>query len=119
MIALVGWLGLGVWVLVTDEHLPPNALWGIGFFITFFLVFAMYYWRMVYVVDETGVTVAGATDCTHFPWETIESVRRSDFPLGGWEVSTNQGVFVLDRFVGHHARLLDVIVARAGLFEGA
>lgn len=118
--ALGAWLTLGAWALLS-QTLPARSLWGIAFFVLFFLVFAAYYWRMRYVVDERGVTVRGAPvrgsyGRGHFPWESIESVRRSTVPLGGWEVTTAEGIFVLDVFVGRRSRLLDVIVARAGLF---
>lgn len=118
LLALGLWTAVGAWA-IAFAALPVESLLAIGFFVAFFVVFALYYWRMVYVVDETGVTVRSGTDRTHFPWESIESVRRSPLPLAGWEVSTARGSFVLDVFVGHRARLLDVIVARAGLFPSA
>lgn len=123
LVALAIWVTLGTWGLWA-RALPTQSLITIGFFVAFFVVFATYYWRMRYVVDDTGVTVRsgpvrGGYGRGHFPWETIESVRRSAVPLGGWEVSTARGMFVLDVFVGQRARLLDVIVARAGLFPAS
>ncbi|MEL6188929.1 MAG: hypothetical protein AAFU79_30280 [Myxococcota bacterium] len=109
--ALTLWVGVGAWALLRGD-LPLDALLGILFFVLFFVGFALYYWRMAYIVDDRGVTVRGHL----FPWETIESVKRSTLPLVGWEVTTARGVFVLDVFVSGRARLLDVIVARAGLW---
>ncbi|MBX2814247.1 MAG: hypothetical protein KTR25_20735 [Myxococcales bacterium] len=109
--ALLAWTGLGVWVMLY-ERLPARVLATIAFFILFYVAFTLYYWRIHYVADDTGLTVHG----DHFPWESIESVERSSLPLVGWEVTTQKGRFVLDLFVRRRALLLDVIVARAGLF---
>lgn len=112
--ALLVWLGvgiLGVWVEV-----PASSLLAVAFFVTFFLGFAAHYGSMAYVLDEYGVTVRGATEFSHYPWEDIVNVRDSELPLGGYVVSTKGGAFVLSTFVHDRKLLLDTIVARAGLF---
>lgn len=115
--ALALWVAIGGWALVTGA-LPFRAFLGVVFFVVFFTAFALHFWRMAYVVDQNGVTVKrGRFGSGFFPWESIESVKRSDVPLGGWEVMTARGVFVLDAFIAKKARLVDVIVARAGLFQ--
>ena len=111
LFALILWLSLGVWATFWGA-LPTRSLAAIAFFIIFFVGFASYYWGMTYIVDERGLTVRGH----HFPWEVIESVQKSPLPLVGWEVTTAKGNFVLDTFVRRRALLLDVIIARAGLF---
>ena len=112
--ALIVWLaagGLAAWY-----DLPLYTYASIAFFIVYFCAFVAHYWQMAYVVDEYGVTVRGPTDFNHFPWEDIEHVRSSEIPLGGYYVSTKEGGFVLSGFVRGRERLLDMIVARAGLF---
>ncbi len=116
--ALAFWASLGAWALAFDA-LPARATIGIAFFVLLFAGFALRYGRMAYVVDDSGVTVRGATGGEHFPWEGIERVRAPTLPLAGWEVRTDRGMFVLDAFVGGRAQLIDVIVARTGLFPDA
>lgn len=117
VLALSVWIGVLIWAAWLGA-LDPRSLAGVLFFVAFFVLFTRYYWRMMYVLDDSGVTVRRGPGGPgrHFPWESIEAVRRSSVPLGGWEVLTKRGVFVLDVFVGGRARLLDVIVARTGLF---
>lgn len=113
--ALALWTAALGWGLFAG--LPPKAVTGVLFFVTFFGAFAHHFFSVAYVVDETGVTVRrGPLGSGFFPWESIESVEPSGVPLGGWAVTTARGVFVLDAFVAGRARLIDVIVARAGLF---
>jgi len=107
------WLSAGV--LAACYSLPLSTFVSIAFFIVFFVAFVAHYWRMVYVVDEYGVTV-GASEQNHFRWEDIEQVRPSDIPLAGYYVSTKRGGFMLSSFVTQRRRLLDTIIARAGLF---
>ena len=61
LLALGAWVAIGAWGLALGG-LPGSALLGVAFFVVFFLGFAAYYWRMAYLVDETGVTVRGPTD---------------------------------------------------------
>lgn len=112
LVALLLWTSLGIWALFTGT-LPPKSLASIAFFIIFFVGFCRYYWRMQYIVDDTGLTIHGH----HVPWESIESVEPSSMPLVGWELNTLKGRFVLDIFIRRRALLLDVIIARAGLFR--
>jgi hypothetical protein len=111
---------LATWLLVLGAavvaKLPSYLFATIAFFIAFFCLFAAYYCSMTYVVDEYGVTYRGATDFVHFAWEDIVQVNDSEFPLGGWYVSTRNGGFVLPAFVTDHRVLVDLIVSRAGLF---
>ena len=96
--------------------MPPQTLVSVGFFVVFFTGFVAYYWSMAYIVDEYGVTYRGATDFVHIPWDEINAVRNSELPLGGAYVSSGRGGLVLCQFVRGHAKLVDLIVARAGLF---
>lgn len=112
--ALLIWLAaLGVAAIFA---LPLYTYVSIAFFIVYFCMFVVYYWKIAYVVDEHGVTVRGPTDRNHYAWEDIENVRSSEIPLGGYYVSTKKGGFVLSSFVEGRERLLDVIITRAGLF---
>ncbi|CAN0586418.1 unnamed protein product [Laminaria digitata] len=113
--ALIGWLVMGAFVAWHDE-MPAKTLLSVGFFVAFFAAFVSYYWRMTYVVDEHGVTYRGATDVVHIPWEDINEVKDSELPLGGAYVHSQGGRLVLSHFVRGHAQLVDIIVARAGLF---
>lgn len=99
--------------------LGAGAYFSILFFILFFCGFAVYYWSMAYVVDEHGVTYRGATDFVYVPWEDIREVKSSDLPLGGWIVNARGGGIVLSKFVRQRAELVDLIIARAGLFPTA
>ena len=112
--ALVVWLIAAV--LAAWYALPVYTYASIAFFIIYFCMFVAHYWQMAYVVDEYGVTVRGPTDFNHFAWEDIEHVRSSEIPLGGYYVTTKDGGFVLSSFVIGRDRLVDMIVARAGLF---
>ena len=114
LVALCVWLLAAVLAAIYD--LPLYTYVSIAFFVVYFLAFVAHYWQMAYVVDEYGVTVRGPTDFTHFAWEDIEQVESSDIPLGGHYVSTKQGGFVLSSFVMGRDRLLEMIIARAGLF---
>ena len=51
----------------------------------------------------------------HFDWEDIVKVDGSNVPLGGYCVTTTQGVFVLSSFIKGHEALAELIAARAGL----
>lgn len=113
--ALLVWLALGVVVALSDA-IPAKTLLSIGFFVAFFAGFVTYYWSMAYVVDEHGVTYRGATDVVHIPWEDIDEVRDSEMPLGGAYVDSRYGRLSLSSFVRGHEKLVDIIVARAGLF---
>ncbi len=113
--ALASWVGLGAYGLYL-QALPAKAIVSVGFFVTFFIAFARYYWRMAYVVDTDGVTYRGATDAIHIAWDDIQELRNSDHPLGGYCVETKRGPLVLSHFVHEHKKLADLIVARAGLF---
>ncbi len=115
LLAMFGWLAIGLYAALL-RGMPLYVFLSVGFFVGFFLLFVTYYWRMVYVVDEYGVTYRGATEFEHFPWEDIEQIKDSDLPLGGWYISTKGGGFVLSFFVKERQRLLDTIIARAGLF---
>jgi len=110
-----------IWILVAVEAnfrtgLPASAGLTAIFFVLFFAGFSAYFWSMAYVVDEYGVTYRGATDFRHYAWEDIVQVKDSQLPLGGWIVMTKRGGFVLSNFVRGKDRLVDLIVARAGLF---
>ena len=109
------WLGLGAFIAVSDL-LPASTLLSVGFFVVFFTGFVAYYWSMAYVVDEYGVTYRGATEFVHIGWEEISGVRDSELPLGGAYVSTERGGLVLSQFVRGREKLVELIVARAGLF---
>jgi hypothetical protein len=65
------------------------------------------------------VTYRGATEFEHFSWEEILHVRWSDIPLGGYLISTKRGDFVLSMFVTGRERLVEMIIAKAGLFPEA
>ena len=112
--ALAVWIAAAVVAAIFE--LPPYTYVSILFFIVYFSAFVAHYWQMAYVVDDHGVTVRGPTDKSHFAWEDIEHVRSSSIPLGGHYVTTKTGGFVLSSFVTHRDRLLDTIIARAGLF---
>src|SRR5688500_18912475 len=116
--ALLVWIAIGGMALFACA-LPLAAALSVAFFVLFFLVFVAYYWSMAYVVDEYGVTYRGATEFEHFSWEEIVHVRWSDVPLGGYLVSTKKGDFVLSTFIKGRERLVELIVARAGLFPEA
>ena len=89
---------------------------GVVFFVLFFAMFCTYYWSMRYVVDESGITYRSPTQRRFFRWEDVLQVKASDFPLGGYLVTTRRGGFVLSMFVGGRDRLCELIVARAGLW---
>lgn len=112
--ALVLWVGIGV-VAAFEDDLPTHAFASIAFFVAFFLVFVAYYFSMAFVVHEYGVTYRGATEFVHFDWEDIVKVDLSNVPLGGYTVTTTQGVFVLSSFIKGHQALAELIAARAGL----
>ena len=116
--ALLIWLGIGALAAAIGE-MPMAAVASIAFFVVVFLVFVAYYWSMVYVVDEYGLTYRGATEFEHFSWEDIDHVRRSEIPLGGYYITTKSGSFVLSDFVRGKDRLVELIIARAGLFPSA
>ncbi len=116
--ALVAWMAVGVAALLSGAG-TAAALVSVCFFVAFFLLHVFYYWSMTYVVDEYGVTYRGATAFEHFAWEDIVQVRESELPLGGDFVATTRGGFVLSSFVDQRERLLELIVARAGLFPSA
>ena len=116
--ALLVWVAIGIIMFLADE-VPLGATLSIAFFVLFFLVFVAYYWSMAYVVDEYGVTYRGATEFEHFSWEEIVNVRWSEIPLGGYLVSTKKGDFVLSTFIKGREKLVELIVARAGLFPEA
>jgi len=113
--ALVLWAAIGAFVAVSSL-MPATTLLSVGFFVVFFTGFVAYYWSMAYVVDEYGVTYRGATDFVHIAWEDIDGVKTSELPLGGAYVSSERGGLVLSHFVRGHEKLVDLIVARAGLF---
>lgn len=115
LLALVIWLGIGL-IAAAAGGMPMYAFVSIAFFVAFFLVFVFYYWSMAYVVDEYGVTVRGATEFAHFPWEDIVHVKWSQIPLGGYYITTKRGGFVLSNFIRGRERLVELIIARAGLF---
>lgn len=115
LLALILWVGVGALAALSPE-MPASTLVSVAFFVVFFLGFVTHYWRMAYVVDEYGVTYRGATDFVHVAWEDINEVRDSEMPLGGHYVSARGGGFVLSSFVRGHDKLLELIVARAGLF---
>ncbi len=116
--ALLLWAAAGIFAAWIGGF-PASALVSIAFFVLFFLGFAAYFWRMSCVVDEHGVTIRGALDQEHLAWEDIEQVRDSQLPLGGYWITTKRGVFVLNTFIQEREQLLDIIVARAGLFPEA
>lgn len=121
MIRIVAALALTVWliagVLAAWYALPLYTYASIAFFVVYFWVFVLHYWKMAYVVDEFGVTIRRSHDVDHHvAWEDIERVEASDIPLGGYYVSTKEGGFVLSTFVEGRERLLEMIIARAGLF---
>lgn len=116
--ALLIWLAAAVLILSTPEW-TWSSLAGVLFFVLFFSLFSAHYWSMRYDVDESGITYRGPTRERFFRWEDILQVKTSDFPLGGYWVSTRRGGFVLSMFVAHRHRLHDLIVARAGLFPEA
>lgn len=118
LVALLAWIAIGGIALVTHT-VPLAAVLSIAFFVLFFLVFVAYYWSMAYVVDEYGVTYRGATEFEHFSWEEIQHVRWSDIPLGGYLISTKRGDFVLSTFIKGRERLVEMIIAKAGLFPEA
>lgn len=118
LVALLAWLAIGVIALINDA-VPLAAVLSIAFFVLFFLVFVAYYWSMAYVVDEYGVTYRGATEFEHFSWEDIQNVRWSEIPLGGYLISTTRGDFVLSTFIKGRERLVEMIIAKAGLFPEA
>lgn len=115
LMALLAWLGIGC-LAAAAGGMPLYAFLSIAFFVLFFLVFVFYYWSMAYVVDEYGVTIRGATDFSHFPWEDIVNVRWSEIPLGGYYITTKRGSFVLSSFIRGREKLVELIIARAGLF---
>lgn len=115
LVALMAWMLVAGALLLTAD-MPLYTFASTAFFVLFFLVFVAYYWSMTYVVDEYGVTYRGATDFEHFPWEEITQVEHSEIPLGGYYVSTKRGGFVLSNFVKGRERLVELIIARAGLF---
>ena len=118
LVALLCWIAIGGIAFLTGD-IPLAAALSIAFFVLFFLVFVAYYWSMAYVVDEYGVTYRGATEFEHFSWEDIVNVRWSEVPLGGYLVSTKKGDFVLSTFIKGREKLVELIVARAGLFPEA
>lgn len=113
--ALFVWVAAGV-ATVTAPEWTWGSLGGVLFFVMFFATFCAYYWSMRYVVDESGITYRSPTQRRFFRWEDILQVKTSEFPLGGYWVTTRRGGFVLSMFVGQRDRLHDLIVARAGLF---
>lgn len=113
--AIASWVGLGTYGLYL-QALPAEAILSVGFFVTFFIAFARYYWRMGYVVDTDGVTYRGAAQAIHIAWDDIKTLHDSANPLGGYRVETKYGPFVLSHLVYEHKKLADLIVARAGLF---
>lgn len=113
--ALLVWLAVGLAAVFVGD-MPLYAFVSIGFFVLFFLVFVAYYFSMAYVVHEYGVTYRGATEFEHFDWEEIVNIHGTGVPLGGYYVTTTNGGFVLSRFVKGHQALVELIVARAGLF---
>ncbi len=112
--ALVVWLAAGV--LATWYVLPLASFVSIAFFVVFFLIFVTHYWQMAYVVDEYGVSIRSPTDFVHHAWEDIEQIRSSEFPLGGYYVATKNGGFVISHFLKGRDVLVDIVIARAGLF---
>ncbi len=117
LLALMLWVGVGVAAAVV-EGVPAGAFVPIAFFVLFFSIFVFYYWSMAYVVDEYGVTYRGATDFEHFGWEEITQVRGSEIPMGGYYISTKTGGFVLSNVIKGREALVEMIIARAGLFPG-
>jgi len=113
--ALAIWLGLAV-VAATLDEVPAHVFAGISFFVAFFVLCVRYYFRLSYVVDDAGLTYRGASALFHFGWDEIERVEESEILLGGSTVTTKHGQVVLNRFVHGYADLVEVIVARAGLF---
>lgn len=119
MLALIAWVAIGAAATALLEL--PTASWlSIAFFVVFFLGFVTYYWRMAYVVDERGVTYRGPTEEVRLLWEDIDEVRQPEVPLGGYTVVAGKGAgLVLSKWVGRREDLVDIIVARAGLWPSA
>jgi len=118
LLALLVWIAAGVLMLTTPAW-TWSSLAGICFFVLFFAMFCAHYWSLRYVVDDSGITYRGPTQRRFFKWEDILQIKISDFPLGGYWVTTRRGGFVLSLFVAHRHRLHDLIVTRAGLFPEA
>lgn len=116
LLAAVIWFGVTVVTFWLDSVPATTPLIALAFLL-FFLGYTAHFWSMRYVVDEYGVTCLGATEFEHYPWEDIIQVRDADLPLGGWVVTTRRGGFIVSSFVARLDRLVDVIVARAGLFR--
>lgn len=113
--ALLAWLAVGVFAAAIP-NVPGRLFWAIGFFVAFFVGSVAYYFNFALVVHEYGLTYRGVTDFEHFDWEEILHIRDSPMPLGGYMVTTTRGAFTLNGFVEQHDALVELIIARAGLF---
>ena len=113
--SLVAWLSVGA-LAATLDGVPFHAFAAIGFFVGFFVLCVSYYFNLAYVAHEYGITYRGATEFDHFDWDEIEHIEPSMILLGGYTVTTKRGVFVLNRWITGYDDLVEMIIARAGLF---
>jgi len=115
MAALVSWLGIAA-VALTAEGLPFASFAAIVFFVSFFMFWVRYYFRLRYVINEYGIILMGPGIFSHIDWDEIERIDPSGIPSGGYLITTRHGGFLVNGFVERHQALMELIVTRAGLF---
>ena len=115
ILALLSWVSIAL-VALTSRDLPFSIFAAIAFFVSFFVFCVSYYSKLHYVINEYGIILMSTGFVSQFDWSEIEKIEPSRIPSGGYIVTTERGGFVVNGFIDGQKALVDLIIARAGLF---
>ncbi len=104
--------------LMTFREVPARTFLSALFFVGFFGLSVLYYVRTAIFIDARGLTYRGIVRTERFSFEDIRKVDVIPGLVTVYSVRAGARFVHFTSFFGHHRRLVDLVVEKAGLRPG-